>query len=283
MKIAIQGGKASFHDMVTRQYFKDQPVELVECRTFRQQCSYLIEGTVDFVVMAIENSLAGGILPNYSLLERFPFKIIGERYLHIKQNLMALPGQTLQDITLVRSHPMALHQCSEFLEQHPHLHGEETHDTADSAREIREQMLTGVAAIAGQLAAELYQMEILAESIENIKDNYTRFLVLSKNGQSRPETANKASLSFHVMHHVGALADVLDVFRDHKVNLALIQSIPIPGKPDEYAFHVDVEWHDANHYDQAIAVAAKITREFKILGEYCSGEKPYDSPNGKPA
>ncbi len=276
MRIAIQGGKASFHDLVARQYFPGHELALVECRTFRQQCTYLQAGQVDFVVMAIENSLAGGILPNYTLLQRFPFTIVGERYLHVKQNLMALPGQTITDIKIVRSHPMALHQCNEFLEQHPHICGEESHDTADSAREIREKGLRGVAAIAAESAAELYDLNILAASIENIKNNYTRFLVLSKEKQVVSPDANKASVCFHVQHKVGALANVLDVFRDQSLNLGLIQSIPIPGHPDEYAFHVDLRWLKRENYELAIAKVRQLTRELTILGEYQCGDKPYD-------
>jgi len=138
-RVAIQGGKASFHDMAARQYFTDARIELSECRTFRQQVKQLVDGEVDYIVMAIENTLAGSILPNYGLLLNSPVTIIGEVYLRIQQNLMALPGQKLTDIKKVMSHPMALHQCNEFLENHPELMSFETHDTADSAREIREK------------------------------------------------------------------------------------------------------------------------------------------------
>jgi prephenate dehydratase len=145
MKIAIQGGQASFHDMATRQYFTGRRVELLECQTFRQLCRRLLEKEADLAVMAIENSLVGSILPNYALLQEYPFFIIGETYLHIQQNLMALPGQSLADIQYIRSHPMALHQCSDFLESHPGIRVIETFDTAESAREIREKEMKGVA------------------------------------------------------------------------------------------------------------------------------------------
>ncbi len=275
-KIAIQGGKASFHDMAARQYFADAQVDICECRTFREQIQQLLAGDVDRVVMAIENTLAGSILPNYALLQSSPTHIIGEVYLRIEQNLMALPGQKLTDIRNVKSHPMALHQCSEFLESHPEIVSNESHDTADSAREIKEQNQKGVAAIAGSLAAEIYDLEILAKSIENIHQNYTRFLVVA----TRPEqdataSANKASLCFHTMHKVGALAQVMNVFRDNGLNLALIQSTPIPGQPDEYAFHVDIEWLERPDYDEALHDLKKVTRELKVLGEYKSGNKPY--------
>ena len=238
----------------------------------------LVEGEAGYAIMAIENTLAGSILPNYFLLERSPVKIIGEVYLRIEQNLMALPGQKLAEIEFVKSHPMALHQCSDFLEAHPHLRGIETYDTAESAREIREQAQKGVAAIASKLAAEVYDLPILAASIENIKENYTRFLVLSRVDDAPPisTTGNKASLSFKVLHKVGALAQVMNVFRDNGLNVCLIQSIPIPGKPDEYSFHIDIEWLERTDFDEALKELKDVTRNLKILGEYRSGNKPYN-------
>lgn len=275
LKVAIQGGRASFHDMACREYFGEREIELRECVTFRQQCVDVMADRAEYAVMAIENSLAGSILPNYALLQEFPLIIRGEAYLQIEQNLMALPGQKLSDIHAIRSHPMALHQCSEFLERHQEIRSVESFDTAESAREISEKQLRGIAAIAGCLAAELYDLAILEASIENIKDNYTRFLVLSKNQEESTSIADKASLSFHVRHEVGALAGILNIFRDHSVNLGLIQSIPIPGRPDEYAFHVDIEWRSRRQYEQAIEQVRRTARELVILGEYKAGKKPY--------
>ncbi|MFQ5638203.1 MAG: prephenate dehydratase [bacterium] len=275
LKVAIQGGQASFHDMAVRQYFKGHSIELCECRRFRQQCIEVVEKNVDCAVMAIENSLSGSFLANYTLLQEFPLRITGEIYLRIQQNLMALPGQALSDIQSVHSHPMALHQCSNFLDGHTQIRCVETFDTAESAREISEKKLKGVAAIASTFAAELYGLNILAESIENIKDNYTRFLVLSKEKGLKDPSADKASLSFHVRHEVGALAKVLTIFKEHSVNIGLIQSIPIPGRPNEYEFHVDVEWQNRRQFDQAIQQVRQTAMESKILGEYQSGVKPY--------
>lgn len=269
MKIAIQGGEASFHDMAAREHFKGSEIDLIECWTFRQQCTALAKGQADRAVMAIENSLAGSILPNYGLLEEFPIIIVGEIYLQIQQHLMALPGQQLSDIKSVRSHPMALHQCSDFLETHSQIRSVETHDTAASAGEIREKNLQGVAAIASSLAAERYRLAILAESIENDKLNYTRFLILEKENGGAPQgLSNKASLVFYVQDTVGALADVLDIFRDCSLNLALIQSTPIMGRPDEYAFHVDVNWQNYTDFLAALKKAGKVTTKLKILGKY---------------
>lgn len=276
-KVAIQGGRASFHDMAVRNYFGENSIQLSECRTFRDQFVQLMEGEVDYVVMAIENSLAGSILQNFSLIEKFKVQIIGEVYLRVQQNILALPGQTLADINMVWSHPMALHQCNEFLEAHPNLRSVEKFDTAESAREIREKKLNGVAAIASALAAEIYDLEMLAADIENTKDNYTRFWVITK-PEKRPEMlTDKASITFHVKHKVGALVDVLNIFRASDVNLAMVQSTPIPGQLDEYAFHVDLEWESRELYESALKLVGNVASEIHILGEYKSGVKPYDN------
>jgi prephenate dehydratase len=278
LKIAIQGGKASFHDMATRAYFSGKPVDLYECQTFRQLCEALIANKVDMAVMAVENTLVGSILPNYSLLEAYPLYIVGETYLRIQQNLMALPGQTIEDIRYVKSHPMALLQCSEFLENHPHIRSIESFDTAESAREIRQQNLKGVAAIAGKMAANRYQLSIIAEEIENIKQNYTRFLILIRREEKNGRVGNKASLNFRVSHRVGSLVEALNVFRANHINLTLIQSIPIPGLPNEYAFHVDFEWERETDFFNAIEEAQPFCKGLKILGIYEAGVIPYDHP-----
>jgi len=278
MRVAIQGGQASFHDVAARRFFADASVQLLECQTFRQEFAELSEGHADFVVMAIENTLAGSLLSNYTLLEQFDARIVGEVYLRIKQNLMALPGQTMQDIHSVRSHPIALRQCSEFLEKHPHMRELESADTAESAREIREKRLPGTAAVASLEAAELYDLAVLAESIENIKDNYTRFWIISKQRRAEVAAGKKASLVFHVKHEVGALARVLNAFHHNSLNLGLIQSVPIPGRPDEYAFHVDVEWTGHTQFRSALAEIKQATNYLHILGEYKAGEKPYANP-----
>ena len=273
-RVAIQGGQASFHHVAANLYFGKDGLELCESRTFRQQCLAVVERRADVAVMAIENSLTGSILPNYVLLQRFQLHIQGEIYLRIKQNLMALPGQELSDIHTVRSHPIALEQCSDFLSETPQINCIESFDTAESAREIRESNLLGAAAIASALAAQIYKLTILAASIENVKQNYTRFLVLTADDQNTETSANKASLSFHVSHEVGALADILNIFRDHAINLGLIQSVPIPGRPDEYTFHVDVEWQDRNKFEQAMEKVRRGAKELTILGEYRAGLRP---------
>ncbi|RMI03556.1 MAG: hypothetical protein D6681_09700 [Calditrichaeota bacterium] len=279
LTVAIQGERASYHDLAARSYFH-RPVQVQECRTFRQVCAAVLEGRADLGVMAIENSLAGSLLPNYSLLESHPLFIEGEIYLPIHQCLMALPGQTLADIHTVRSHPMALHQCSEFLERHPALRAMEAFDTAGSAREIREQGLRGVAAIAAGEAARRYQLTILARGIENQRENYTRFLVIGGRPPQPTPAADKASLSFRVAHRPGALVEVLEIFRRHRINLTLIQSVPIPGRPTEYAFHVDITWAAPEAFQEAIHTVRELAAGFKLLGIYKAGELPHDHPRG---
>lgn len=283
LTVAIQGGKASFHDMAARQYFYDHQIELRECHTFREMCRSLLNGEAGIAVMAIENTLVGSILPNYALLQEYPLSIVGEVYLHIEQHLMALPGQTLKDIRAVRSHPMALLQCSDFLEMHPQMRGIESFDTADSAREIRERHLRTVAAIAGEAAAQRYGLQILARSIENLKQNYTRFLVISCREEPDKEPLDKASVNFRVNHRVGALAKVLNIFQEYEINLTKIQSIPLPGRPYEYAFLVELEWERRELFDRAIHLATRFSRGLKILGIYQKGVKPYDYTGSKTA
>lgn len=283
MKIAIQGGQASFHDMAARQYFTEGQFELLECQTFRQMCRRLLEKEADLGVMAIENSLVGSLLPNYALLQEYPFFVIGETYLHIQQNLMALPGQSLADIQYIRSHPMALHQCSDFLESHPEIRVIESFDTAESAREISEKEMKGVAAIASKLAAERYGLEILAEEIENLKQNYTRFLILSRRMEKNGVPPNKASINFLLKHQVGALAEVLDIFRKFQINLTLIQSVPLLGHPNQYAFHVDLEWPERESFEKSLSVIRHFSKEVRVFGIYPKGALPYDYSDGRAA
>ncbi|MFQ5605233.1 MAG: prephenate dehydratase [bacterium] len=278
LKIAVQGGRASFHHLAAQKYFSTGKFNLHSCATFRQLCEKLLANQVHYAVMAIENTLVGSILPNYSLLQEYPLHITGETYLHIEQNLMALPEQSITDIHLVRSHPMALLQCSQFLEQHPQLKSMEAFDTAESAREIRQRQLRGVAAIASRQAAKLYDLQILARDIENQKQNYTRFLVLAAQPEANNRCTDKASIHFRVHDEVGALARVLNILAEHQVNLTLIQSIPIPDCPHQYAIHVDVRWQQQAEFQQALRQIKKISREVKILGLYKSGVKPYDHP-----
>jgi prephenate dehydratase len=280
MKIAIQGGKASFHDIAARKYFGND-IQTVECKTFKELCNQLNLKGVDYAVMAIENSIAGSILGNYALMQEYNFCIIGEIELRIEQNLMVNPGVSLKDLKKVLSHYMALMQCDEFLLKHPEiLEKEEYYDTADSAKFIKENQLKDTAAIASRYAAELYGLEVIAAGIETVKQNYTRFVILSKDRKSKVEGSQKATLSFQLPNKVGALANMLRIIVDNKINLTKIQSLPILGKPNEYTFYVDCEWERYEDFRKSIEVKS-IVNELRILGEYKKGETIHDYSNSK--
>ncbi|HTH56210.1 MAG TPA: prephenate dehydratase [Cyclobacteriaceae bacterium] len=273
LKVAIQGISTCFHEVAARTYFNDS-IEPVECMTFHKLCESLKKKECDFAMMAIENTIAGSILPNYFLLQEFKFLIVGEIYLPIHMHLLAYPGVKLDDIKTVESHPMAIRQCYEYLHRLNGVELRESDDTAISARKVAEKKLKATAAIANELAAKRFGLEILGRRIETHKKNFTRFLVLSRHGDSNDET-NKASLCFEVRNEVGSLADVLTVFKNHQINLSKIQSIPVIGKPQEYSIHVDVEWSERKNYDNAMRQIQKQTHNFSVLGEYKKGKIEY--------
>ena len=277
-RIAIQGGYGAFHEIAANKYFKNQEIEIVPRNTFKDLFKALKEGKVDYGITAIENSLAGSILPNYSLLLNSRMKIIGEIFLRIRQNLVALPGQKIEDLKEVFSHPMALLQCQDFFEAYPHIKLIESADTALSAKEISEKKLKGTGAIASNLAAEKYKLNILAESIETNKKNYTRFLILQdRNGSNFiDKSVNKASLSFALAHQIGSLSKILSILSFHEINLSKIQSMPIIGRGWEYQFYIDVEIENYERYQQSIEAVKPFTSEFHILGEYYKGDVIYD-------
>jgi prephenate dehydratase len=274
MKVAVQGGNASFHDIATRFYFEKNfgiaKPDLICCNTFKEVFEHLISGEADYAALAIENSIAGSILGNYKLLQQYDVKIIGEIKLRIILDLMALPNQKIEDIHTVRSHYMALLQCDDLLSQYPHLKHEEAIDTADSARDIRRDLQLGVAAIASRIAAEDYQLNIIASGIEDDKQNYTRFFILSRN--ETIENPEKATLSFQLQNETGSLSNVLSIFNEFEVNLTKIQSLPRIGFHDEYTFHIDCDWKDYNDYKESIRKIKTMVSDLKILGEYKKGD-----------
>ena len=271
IKVAIQGIKGCFHEEAAYKYFGDD-IETVECESFKKTCELLKHGEVDHVVMAIENSIAGGLLPNHGLLRDYRFPIVGEVYLHIKLHLMVAPGTTMQDIKFVESHPIALQQCSDYLEENPQFKITEGEDTAGSAKKVSELQLKDTAAVANQLSAKLYGLDILERRIETNKKNYTRFLILAKKTAERTNV-NKASLSFQTGNGVGSLSNVLQCFAEQNINLSRIQSMPVLGKRNEYDFYVDVEWQDQADYETAIRRVLKHTNNFNIMGEYVKNDK----------
>src|SRR5476651_715571 len=266
-RVAIQGIRASFHEEAAFRYFGEEIVT-IECNSFKQTFEALKNGDADYVVMAIENSIAGSILPNYSLLLSYSFPVIGEVYLPIQLHLMALPGVKFEDIKYVTSHPIAIRQCVDFFDEYPHLQMVESNDTAACAKRIRDEKLTDTVAIANTLAAKLYELDVLERRIESNKKNFTRFLILTNHENAKVTNPDKASLCFQVSNEVGALAKVLNIFAEQGINMSKIQSMPVLGKPSEYNFYVDVEWDDNRKYDATIKQILKYTHNFNILGEY---------------
>jgi prephenate dehydratase len=272
-RVAIQGITASFHEVAALTYF-NEPIETIECLSFHELCESLKNGTSDYAVMAIENSIAGSILPNYFLLQSYHFNIIGELYLPIHMHLLTLPGVKLADIKCIESHPMAIRQCSEFIHAMNGIEVRESDDTALSAKRVKELKLKDTAAIANEFAAKKFGLQILEKRIETHKKNFTRFLVLSKRTNGQVES-NKASLSFEVANEVGSLAEALMVFKNYSINLTKIQSIPIIGKPSEYSIHIDVEWKRRKSYDDAMKQVLRQVKNLNVLGEYKKGKIEY--------
>jgi len=273
MKIAIQGIKGSFHHIVANEFFGED-IELAECMSFSEIPVMLNAGKADSAVMAIENSIAGAILSNYALIDEFDLSIEGEVYISIHHHLMALKGQTLEDIKEVWSHPMALLQCRKFFRDRPHIKLIEEKDTAEVARRINENQIKGVAAIASKMAADLYGLDVIADDIQTITNNSTRFFVLKK-GHDSPyhpskvgSIKDKASIKFITKHDAGSLAEVLDIFGKHEINLTKIQSLPIIDKPWNYAFFIDLVIDDFLLYQNALHLISKKVTHLKVLGEY---------------
>jgi prephenate dehydratase len=267
LKVAIQGIRTSFHEIAAHRYFGEN-IETIECLSFYTLCEALKKDDADYAVMAIENAIAGSILPNYFLLQDYHFKIVGEIYLPIQMHLLALPGVRLEDITTIESHPMAIRQCSLYLNQLQGVQLIESEDTALSAMKVSELQLRTTAAIANEYAAKQFGLEIIEKRIETNKKNFTRFLILTKKANKNTEINNKASIYFDVAHEVGSLADTLTILKEHHINLLKIQSIPIIGKPSEYSIHLDIEWTDRTHYDATIQQLLRQVRNLNILGEY---------------
>ncbi len=270
-KISIQGYEGSFHEEAARKFYGDK-VQIIACDTFREVVQIAAnEPNADGAVMAIENSIVGSILPNYNLLQESDLIVQGEIYLNISQNLLVYPGVKLEDIREVRSHHMAIRQCRDFLLQHD-WKVIETEDTALSAKQIRQHHSKHIAAIASKLAANLYGLDILVHDIHTMKNNYTRFLVLERTGQSIPVIdANKASVNFSTNHSRGSLAKVLTIIAEGGINLSKLQSFPIPGSDWLYSFHVDMEFESREQFERVINDIEPWTKQLRIYGVYKKG------------
>jgi prephenate dehydratase len=272
LKVAIQGVPGAFHDIAARHFFGADRVEIVPAHTFRQLVEQVESGAADTGIMAIENTIYGSIIGNYRLLTASKLRAVGEVYLRIRQNLMALPGQRIEDLIEVHSHPIAIAQCDEFFAKHPHIRLVEMEDTALSAQRIAQQKTEGVGAIASSLAATMYGLDLLAESIETNKQNFTRFLVLERMDEAKSvPAADKVSLFFSLSHEVGSLHKVLAALSAHGANLTKIQSAPIEGRPWEYFFFVDFVNEEGADWQAAVEAIRPFTHSLEVLGAYRQG------------
>jgi prephenate dehydratase len=276
MKISIQGEKGCFHEVAARQFFCNEDIEIIPCTTFDQTLNSVREGNADLAMMAIENARSGSILYNYSLIRESGLKMLGEHNLRVKQNLMALPGQTIHDIKQIRSHPIALAQCMTFLNQYPEITLVESDDTAGSAKLISEHRLKKIAAIAPISAAEIYGLEIIAEGIETYKKNYTRFLVIGSEEKGK-KTGNKVSICFATGHKPGSLAAVLVKLAEMNINLSKIQSVPRLNGDWEYMFYLDLELPDNSDMKVIESILKEYTSNLEVLGVYNKGDMLYES------
>lgn len=270
-KIAIQGIRGAFHQEAAKIYF-GKNIEIVECLTFNKLIETVELHMADCGIMAVENSLVGGILPNYALIRESSLHVIGEVYLRVVQNLLALPNQTLDSIYEVHSHPMALAQCEDFLQQKNNLNIISSNDTALSAKLIAEKGLKGVAAIASIEAAKEYGLSVLESSIESNKANYTRFMVLSPKSNNKNLSGNKASIAFALPHKPGSLQNALQSFSTHNINLTMLHSLPQVGHCWEYYFHADLVFDQISNFERAYELLKKHTNYLKIIGIYNSGK-----------
>lgn len=271
VRVSIQGFEGSFHQVAARHFF-GKDVEVIPCATFREVIRIASsKKESEGGVMAIENSIAGSILPNYNLLQKSNLKIVGEVYLQIRQNLLVNPGVKLEDIREVHSHPMAILQCLEYLDKY-HWKMVETEDTALSAKMVHQKKAKHIAAIASKLAAEMFNLNVIAPNIHTMKNNYTRFLVLNREEQVKADPeANKASVNFHTDHSRGSLARVLGKIADGGINLSKLQSFPIPGSDFKYSFHADMEFNGLDQFNKVIQQVKPLTEDLRIYGVYRNG------------
>ena len=277
-KIAIQGTLGSYHDIAAHKYFEGEEIELICCATFEDVFQAIHKDSLVIGMLAIENTIAGSLLHNNELLRQSGTQIMGEYKLRISHSFVCLPEEDWDDITEVNSHPIALMQCREFLQQHPDIKVVEGEDTALSAEIIKKENLRGHAAICSKAAAERYGMKVLQEGIETNKHNFTRFLVVADPWQvdelnrHRNKEVNKASMVFTLPHTEGSLSQVLSILSFYRINLTKIQSLPIIGREWEYQFYVDVVFDNVLKYKQSIVAITPLTKELKILGEYEDGK-----------
>lgn len=277
-KVAIQGVSGAFHEIAAREFFRGEEIDILPCNTFKELFQSLADDDSLLGIVAIENTIAGSLLQNHNLLRESGCMIIGEHKLRIEHNLAVLPGQKIEDIDEVYSHPIALMQCEDFLDGHRHIKAIESEDTALSAKDIADSKLTRRGAICSSLAAEKYGLEIIAKGIETNKRNFTRFLIIAEPKLAEELTQgvvlNKSSLVFTLPHEEGSLAKVLSILSFYHVNLTKIQSLPIIGEEWKYQFYINLTFNDYTRYRQSLEAIIPLTKDFQILGEYKEAATP---------
>lgn len=277
-RIAIQGGSGAFHEIAAREFFQGEQVEIIPCVTFPDLFKSIQEDEDIIGIVAIENTIAGSLLQNYDRLRKSGCVVVGEHKLRISHQLCALPGQKLEDIKEVHSHPIALMQCEDYLGEHHYMRVVESDDTAMSAEEIRINHISGRAAICSRLAAEKYDLEILSEEIETNKRNFTRFLIIAAPGKAKtlfnPENSDKSTVVFTLPHAEGSLAQVLSILSFYKINLTKIQSLPVIGHEWEYQFYISLTYNDYTRYRQSLDAIRPLLKDFEVLGEYLEAPTP---------
>lgn len=277
-KVAIQGVSGAFHEIAAREFFQGEEIDILPCNTFKELFQSLADDDSLLGIVAIENTIAGSLLQNHNLLRESGCMIIGEHKLRIEHNLAVLPGQKIEDIDEVYSHPIALMQCEDFLDGHRHIKAIESEDTALSAKDIADNKLTRRGAICSALAAEKYGLEIIAKGIETNKRNFTRFLIIAEPKLAEELTQgvvlNKSSLVFTLPHEEGSLAKVLSILSFYHVNLTKIQSLPIIGEEWKYQFYINLTFNDYTRYRQSLEAIIPLTKDFQILGEYKEAPTP---------
>lgn len=269
VKIAIQGIESSFHHLATTTLLDDEQIELLKCDSFDKVVESLCDFKADYGVLAIENTIAGSILPNYNLINNCGLQILDEVYLNIQMHLMALNGESIHDIKEVHSHPVALLQCKDYLRKFPpQFKVIEGSDTASEAKRIKTQNLKGVAAIAGEQVAKEFGLQILDSNIQSMKDNKTRFVLVGRQQEELIKTSNKATIKFELHHEIGSLSNVLQLFSTFKISLTKIQSLPVINSPWQYAFFIDVIFEDYKVFKEVVSILENAVKNLKILGVY---------------
>jgi prephenate dehydratase len=274
-KVAIQGGIGAYHGIAAEKFFQDDEVEIIPCLTFRDIFKEIKKDPAVIGIMAIENTIAGSLLPNYELLRLHKYAIAGEYKLRISHCLAALPGQDIHEVREVMSHPIALMQCEDFLDTLVGIKVVEHEDTALAARDVATRQMKQCAAICSTRAAEIYGLNVLARGIETNKHNFTRFLIFGERWAvkeiQQDDVLNKSSIVFTLPHTEGSLSKVLSVLSFYDINLTKIQSLPIIGREWEYQFYLDLKFSSLDRYHLSLEAIRPLINELKILGEYPEG------------